>query len=105
MRFKALPLVVGKYFVLGLFYYVFPYHETGLLKWLPANEGCPAKSEVLLVGFCIRLYGDNLAMSEGYLLLPNTVTLIARLSHFSLVQKPTKSTSFGFPLVSEKVSG
>ena len=47
-----LPLVVGKYFVLGLFYYVFPYHETGLLKWLPANEGCPAKrDEVLLIGF------------------------------------------------------
>ena len=75
-----LPLVVGKYFVLWLIYYVFPYHETGLLKWLPANEGCPAKSEVLLVGFCTRLYGDNLAISEGYILLPNTATLIARLS-------------------------
>ena len=97
--------MVGKYFVLGLFYYVFPYHETGLLKWLPANEGCPAKSEVLLVGFCTRLYGDNLAISEGYILLPNTATLIARLSQSSLIQKPTKSTSFGFPLVSEKVSG
>ena len=96
--------MVGKYFVLGLFYYVFPYHETGLLKWLPANEDCPAKSEVLLVGFCIRLYSDNLVTSEGYLLLPNTATLIARLSHYSLVQKPTKSTSFGFPLVSETVS-
>ena len=76
----SLPLVVGKYFVLWLIYYVFPYHETGLLKWLPANEGCPAKSEVLLVGFCTRLYGDNLAISEGYILLPNTATLIARLS-------------------------
>ena len=77
---KSLPLVVGKYFVLGLFYYVFPYHETGLLKWLPANEGCPAKSEVLLVGFCTRLYGDNLAISKGNIQLPNTATLIARLS-------------------------
>ena len=80
MLFFPLPLVLGKYFVLWLFYYVFPNHETGLLKWLPANEGCPAKSEVLLVGFCTRLYGDNLAKSEGYILLPNTATLIARLS-------------------------
>ena len=72
--------MVGKYIVLGLFYYVFPYHETGLLKWLPANEGCLAKSEVLLVGFCIRLYGDNLAMSEGYTLLLDIAILIARLS-------------------------
>ena len=66
--------MVGKYFVLGLFYHVFPYHETGLLKWLPANEGCPAKSEVLLVGFCSRLYGDNLAMSEGHTLILKIAT-------------------------------
>ena len=44
-------------------FYVFPYHETGLLKWLPANEGCPAKSEVLLVGFWARVYCDKLAVS------------------------------------------
>ena len=63
------------------------------------------RAEVLLEGFCTRLYSNNMAMSEGYLLLPNTAILIARLSHYSLVQKPTKSTSFGIPLVSEKVSG
>ena len=39
-----------------------------LLKYLPANEGCPAKSEVLLGGFCARLYCNILAASEGYLL-------------------------------------
>ena len=44
-------------------------------------------------------------MSEGYLLLPNTVRLISSLSKYSLVQKPTKSTSFGFLLVSEIFSG
>ena len=54
--------------------------RSGLLKWLPADEGCPAKSEVLLVGFCTRLYGDNLAISKGNIQLPNTATLIARLS-------------------------
>ena len=63
----SLPLVVGKYFVRGWFSYVFPYHETGLLKWLPANEGCPAKSEVLLVGFWASVYFDNLAVSKGTL--------------------------------------
>ena len=79
--------MVGKYFVLGWFSYVFPYHETGLLKWLPANEGCPAKSEVPLVGFCTRLYCDNLDMSEGYLLLPNTARLMSRLSQYKTKSK------------------
>ena len=44
-------------------------------------------------------------MSEGYLLLPNTARLISSLSQYSLVKKPTKSTSFGFLLVSEIFSG
>ena len=66
--------MVGKYFVLGWVCYVFPYHETGLLKWLPANEGCPQKSEVLLVGFRARVSSDNLAVSKGTLWWNSTPT-------------------------------
>ena len=58
--------MVGKYFVLWWIYYVFPYHETGLLKWLPENEYCLAINEVMLIRFWARLYCDKMAMSKGW---------------------------------------
>ena len=58
-----------------------------------------AKSEVPLVGFCTRLYCDNLEMSEGYLLLPNTARLMSTkivVASYSCVELGTAQTSFFF---------
>ena len=68
-------------------------------NWSPqlaANVGCLGKSEVLLVGFCTRLY-CFLILSDSYPVCYNIVW------YKSLPR--AKSTSFGFLLVCEKFFG
>ena len=97
----------------GYFCYVFPYHETEHLTWLPANEGCPQMRDVWW-GAVDRLLGrvksHNLAVRDDQILailiasmlsqycLPISLSTAPYLAFHSwgtntLAQKPIKSTS------------